>query len=78
MPEGPEVRLMADRIEAAIAGRTLTKVTINSPTLMVLKGKLLMNTLRKVHTYSKAFVLEFDEGIFIYVHLPLYGKWKTG
>lgn len=78
MPEGPEVRLMADRIEKAIAGHELTKVTIDSPKIMPLRGKLLANTLRKVHTYSKAFVLEFDEGIFIYVHLQLYGKWKIG
>ncbi|MEC7986000.1 MAG: endonuclease VIII [Myxococcota bacterium] len=78
MPEGPEVRRAADRIERAIGGKPLQNVRLETPKLDIPSSVLKGNILRRVQTYSKAFVLEFDQDISIYVHLQLYGVWKTG
>ena len=78
MPEGPEVRRAADRIQRAIGGTPLHHVQILTPKLHIPEHVFLGKTLRRVHTYSKAFVLEFDNDVCIYVHLQLYGVWKTG
>ena len=76
MPEGPEVRRAADRIERSIATKPLKNVEVHVDVLnnAQLKGA----TLTQVQTYGKGFVLCFDRGFCIYVHLQLYGVWKTG
>ena len=78
MPEGPEVRRAADRIEKAIGKSPIIHLQLYAPALNGLTSSLVNNQLQKVHTYGKAFVLEFKQSIFIYVHLQLYGVWKTG
>ena len=77
MPEGPEVRRAADKIQRAIAGQPLQRVILEHPKLYALTGKLEGSVLKSVQTFSKAFVLTFDD-LLIYVHLQLYGVWKTG
>ena len=78
MPEGPEVRRAADRIEKALKGSVIQKTVISYPTLNSIEHLILGARLMRVDTYGKAFVLIFDSGIAIYVHLQLYGVWKTG
>ena len=77
MPEGPEVRRAADKIQRAIAGQPLRRVILEHPKLHILSGTLEGKVLETVQTFSKAFVLTFED-VLIYVHLQLYGVWKTG
>lgn len=78
MPEGPEVRRAADSIQDAIADSPIRFVSIQHPALTGVKNKLIGQKLTHVETYGKAFVLCFSNDVRIYVHLQLFGKWKTG
>ena len=78
MPEGPEVRRAADKIERAIGGESLQAIRLEHPRLLSLQKALDGTKLLNVQTFSKAFVLTFDNDVLIYVHLQLYGVWKTG
>ena len=78
MPEGPEVRRAADRIEKYLKERLIQNITCHHPGLKGADQVLHNQTLLRVETYGKAFVLVFDTGHAIYVHLQLYGVWKTG
>jgi endonuclease-8 len=78
MPEGPEVRNAADQIERVLVNKVLTEVHLYYEPLIsshhLLQGYQLLN----VQTFGKAFVLYFSSEICIYVHLQLYGVWRTG
>ena len=78
MPEGPEVRRAADKIEKALRGIKIEKAELVHPSLENAGSLIIGSTLLRVDTYGKAFVLVFDSDVAIYVHLQLYGVWKTG
>ena len=77
MPEGPEVRRSADQIERAVANQPLSCI-FEHPVLKTAAKTFKGATLTGVDTYGKAFVLNFSNAQSIYVHLQLYGRWKTG
>lgn len=77
MPEGPEVRRSADKIERAVANKPLT-CTFEYPSLVAVQEQFTDVQLTSIETYGKAFVLHFSNDLCIYVHLQLYGRWKTG
>ena len=77
MPEGPEVRRSADQIERAVAGKPL-KCVFEYSTLTEFADSFKDVQLMGVSTFGKAFVLNFSNEQSIYVHLQLYGRWKTG
>ena len=78
MPEGPEVRRAADRIEKAVAGKSITAMDMEHPALEGAERWLYGAVLQRVQTFGKGFALCFDCGYAIYVHLQLYGVWRTG
>ena len=75
MPEGPEIRLAADRVSAAIAGKQLVKVFFGLPRLKrfqrVLRGQRVIG----VDTRGKAMLTRFSNGLTLYSHNQLYGRW---
>ena len=77
MPEGPEVRRSADQIERAVANKPL-KCVFEHPILTDRAKEFKEVVLNGVDTFGKAFVLNFSNDQSIYVHLQLYGRWKTG
>lgn len=77
MPEGPEVRRSADQIERAVAQKAI-KCVFQHPVLSAVSNDFQNVTLDRVDTFGKAFVLNFSNNLSIYVHLQLYGRWKTG
>ena len=77
MPEGPEVRRSADQIERAVANKPLTCV-FEHPVLSSRAKEFKKVVLNSVDTFGKAFVLNFSNDQSVYVHLQLYGRWKTG
>lgn len=78
MPEGPEVRRAADKIEKALRGKKIERAEFVHASLTNAGSFIVGSTLLRVDTYGKAFVLVFDSDVAIYVHLQLYGVWKTG
>ena len=77
MPEGPEVRRSADQIERSVARKPLSCI-FEHPVLKTVSNEFVDVELTGVDTFGKAFVLNFSNAKSIYVHLQLYGRWRTG
>ena len=87
MPEGPEIRRAADRIEQAVAGRVATRVQFAFPHLKRFERRLTGAQVREVETRGKALLVHFqdkledkredelEDGLVVYAHSQLYGKW---
>lgn len=77
MPEGPEIRLAADKLERVLLGQPLQKVQITMPAHEHLQEKLTGRTVTALETRGKALLTRFDDGTVMYSHNQLYGRWYT-
>lgn len=75
MPEGPEIRLAADRVAAAVAGRRACSVFFAFDHLKRFEGALAGRRVDEVATRGKAMLTRFEGGLSVYSHNQLYGKW---
>lgn len=75
MPEGPEIRRAADRVERAIAGRAATAVHFAFPHLKKYQKRLAGKLVLSVETRGKAMLIHFDGDLSVYSHNQLYGRW---
>jgi endonuclease-8 len=75
MPEGPEIRRAADCIEAAIRGKEITGVEFTRPGLKQWQQPLTANRVIAVETRGKAMLTRFSNGLNLYTHNQLYGRW---
>jgi endonuclease-8 len=77
MPEGPEIRLAADKIAKIIENQIIEDIEVGLPRLaaaaQILKGKVV----DEVETRGKAMLIHFANGQSVYSHNQLYGVWKT-
>jgi len=75
MPEGPEIRRTADALEKQIVGREIDRIEFGLDSL-ARWGKHLSGTIvKEVRSYGKAIVIQLDNGLHIYSHNQLYGRW---
>lgn len=82
MPELPDVLLYIQALKPRIAGQTLEKIRLASPFLVrsvsppisTIQGK----TVRSLSRLGKQIVWEFDEDLYLVVHLMIAGRfqWK--
>ena len=77
MPEGPEIRLAADRIAAVLVGEEIVEAHFGLPALHRFERRLSGQTVTAVDTRGKAMLTRFDNGLTIYSHNQLYGRWQT-
>lgn len=77
MPEGPEIRRAADKLAAAIVGKTLTRVWFAFPELKQYEPLLLGLRVEKIVTRGKALLTYFTNGLVLYSHNQLYGVWRV-
>jgi endonuclease-8 len=75
MPEGPEIRREADRLAAVLTGRRLDAVSFGLPSLERYAGTLTGCRVDAVDTRGKALLTRFDNGLTLYSHNQLYGRW---
>ncbi len=75
MPEGPEIRLAADEIAEAIAGRVAIEIYFAFDHLKSYEETLSGEKVSAVETKGKAILIRFANGYNIYSHNQLYGKW---
>ena len=75
MPEGPEIRLAADRVAAALVGRTTSRVSFDFSRLKQYEPLLAGCRVIDVETRGKAMLTCFDNDWIIYSHNQLYGRW---
>ena len=75
MPEGPEIRREADAIAGVLLGQPLREVYFE-PARLRKEGKRLAGCLvTAVDTHGKALLTRFDNGLTLYSHNQLYGRW---
>ncbi|WP_338562204.1 endonuclease VIII [Erwinia sp. E_sp_B01_3] len=77
MPEGPEIRRAADKLEKAIRGKTLTDVWFAFPQLKTYEASLVGERVEAIETRGKAILTHFSNGLILYSHNQLYGVWRV-
>jgi endonuclease-8 len=77
MPEGPEIRRAADKVASVLVGNPIEDVTFGLPRLKRFEKRLAGKTVSAVDTRGKAMLTRFDNGLTIYSHNQLYGRWYT-
>lgn len=75
MPEGPEIRRAADRIASVIEGRAVDEVFFAFPELKPWEERLRGQRVRRVQPRGKALLIRFEQGVTMYSHNQLYGRW---
>ncbi len=75
MPEGPEIRRAADVVADCIAGRVASEVWFAFAWLKSFERQLSGVEVRAVETRGKAMLTRFVNGLLIYSHNQLYGRW---
>ena len=75
MPEGPEIRLAADRIARALVGRTIAEAKLVPPSLRRFSHQMVGAQVTAIDTRGKAMLTRFDNGLSLYSHNQLYGRW---
>ena len=73
MPEGPEIRLAADRIAAVLVDQPIVEVTFGQRRLKRFEPRLTGQVVTAVETRGKAMLTRFDNGLTLYSHNQLYG-----
>lgn len=76
MPEGPEIRRAADRLDRCLRGRRLRHVHCGLERLKELPQALEDTRVLGVEARGKAMLTRFDNGRVLYTHNQLYGRWE--
>lgn len=76
MPEGPEIRRVADRLGQQLQGRRLDHVWFSFSELQVQASSLIGRKVSSVDCWGKALLIHFDDQRTLYSHNQLYGVWK--
>ncbi len=77
MPEGPEIRRIADRLAPVLVGETINRVFFGLPRLKRWEKILTGSAVTGVEARGKAMLTRFDCGRVIYSHNQLYGRWDV-
>jgi endonuclease-8 len=77
MPEGPEIRRAADKIEAVLKEKAVEEITFGLAPLVGYADILRGSKVNGLETRGKALLTHFDAGLTIYSHNQLYGVWRV-
>lgn len=75
VPEGPEIRRAADKIASKLRGEIVEEVAFGLPRLRRFRTELEGRRVREVETRGKAMLIHFENGLSLYSHNLLYGRW---
>lgn len=78
MPEGPEIWRAADRLSDALTNDKIEIIAFNFDNLAKYGSVLTGTTVTSVEPRGKAIVTSFSNGLAMYSHNQLYGKWFVG
>ncbi len=76
MPEGPEIKRAADKIAAALVHHPVKEVWFAFEHLKQYEEAFKTQTIIAVEPRGKALLTRFGNGLSIYSHNQLYGKWE--
>ena len=77
MPEGPEIRLAADRVAKVLVDQTIEDAAFAFSELRRYEKRVRGATVTAIDTRGKAMLTRFDNGLTLYSHNQLYGRWYT-
>ncbi len=77
MPEGPEIRLAADRVAKVLVGQQVEEARFGLQPLKRFEKRLAGQSVTAIDTHGKAMLTRFDNGLTLYSHNQLYGRWYT-
>ena len=77
MPEGPEIRRAADKVSRRLVGSSLTSVKLAYPPISDFVGVIGGASVESVTSRGKALLVRFDNGLTLYSHSQLYGRWTV-
>lgn len=77
MPEGPEIRRAADKIQAVLQGENVEQISFGLQPLQKYSDVLQGSRVTSLETRGKALLTHFDAGLTIYSHNQLYGVWHV-
>jgi endonuclease-8 len=75
MPEGPEIRRIADELHEVLGGAVVHQLFFAFPHLKPFSALLANQTILQVQSRGKALLTRFDNGLTLYSHNQLYGRW---
>lgn len=76
MPEGPEIWRVADQLSDVLVDREVQDVIFAFDRLKPFEDELQNNHVKRVEPRGKAILTRFSNGLTIYSHNQLYGKWE--
>lgn len=76
MPEGPEIRLAADKIAKVLVDKPLESVFLGLPDIVRWQEELASSYVISIETRGKALLTHFANGLTVYSHNQLYGRWN--
>ena len=77
MPEGPEIRRAANQIATVLEGEPVIVIQFGLERLKPFESMLLGETISQIETRGKAILTHFSNGLTLYSHNQLYGRWET-
>jgi endonuclease VIII len=75
MSEGPEVKIVADKISSVMFGKKIDDVIYKNLNIDF-KNKIIGSTLKEVKTFGKNIVIKFSSGVYLRNHMMMWGKWR--
>lgn len=75
MPEGPEIRIAADKIASVLVDHKVCHIQFAFSHLRKYEKHLKGNRVTAIKTHGKAMLIYFDSDRVIYSHNQLYGRW---
>ena len=75
MPEGPEIKRLSSRLKKVLVDKALADVDFTYRDLEAYNQELRGQKIVDVDSRGKALIISFSQGLSIYSHNQLYGKW---
>jgi endonuclease-8 len=75
MSEGPEVKIIADKLAAVLLGRKIVDV-YGKRIDAEIKSNLVGAKINSIETFGKNIVISFSSKIFLRNHMMMWGKWR--
>lgn len=75
MSEGPEVKIVADKVSCATQGKNIEEIICKNLDTDI-KNKIVGSKLEYVKAFGKNLVFKFSSGVFLRNHMMMWGKWR--
>jgi len=75
MSEGPEVKIIAEKILSAMFGKKIEDIIFKNLNNNI-KNKIIGSKFQEIRTFGKNIVIKFSSGIYLRNHMMMWGKWS--